>query len=256
VAWLNKVRVSSRCEALSGEDSKAAFTFKSATAYPAYSFDKKVEKNLQKWGRISEMGLCLVHAVGDHALADSELFKGRAQNILSGWDVISTSLIRRRRPWAQVQIRNRNPKIAKLSNKPPGMYANVALILQVPPENILGTFPTDVFFPTHEPAKDYRFASAVLGNRRAARPVLGGAYTQIESPRRILEKTGKEIPGVKYNEILVVTRPHVRVHFSETKKVEVKGIIYTQGSCGFSPSDAEVLQRLCELNPNLPVEEA
>lgn len=255
MGWLNKIRVSSRFEALSGKDSKAAFTFKPATAYPAYSFDKKVEKNLQKWGRISEMGLCLVHAVGEHALDDSELFQGRAQHVLSGWDVISTSLIGRRRPWAQVQIRNRDPKIARLLRKPPTMYANVALILQVPPENILGTFPTDVFFPTHEPAKDYRFASAVLGDRSTARPVLGGAYTQIESPRRIMERTGKEMPGTKYNEILVVTRPHVRVHFSETKNVEVKAIIYTQGSCGLSPSEAEVLQRLRELNPDLPVEE-
>ncbi|OFS73649.1 hypothetical protein HMPREF3173_11085 [Pseudomonas sp. HMSC08G10] len=60
----------------------------------------------------------------------------------------------------------------------------------------------------------------------------------------------------RYNEILIVTRPNVRVHFSETKKVEVKGIIYTRGRFGFSPEDVEILQRLCELNPDLPVEEA
>lgn len=254
MGWLNKIRVSSIFEALSGEDSKAAFTFKPATAYPAYSCDKKVEKNLQKWGRISEMGLCLVHAVGEHALPDSKLFQGPAQSILSGWDVISTSLIHRRRLWAQVQIRNPNPKIARLPKKAARMYANVALILQVPPENILGTFPEDVLFPTHASAKNYEFANAILGDRSAAHPLHGGAYTKIESPRTIMEKTGMGLG--KYNEILIVTRPNVRVHFSETKKVEVKGIIYTPGRFGFSPEDAEILQRLRELNPDLPVEEA
>lgn len=134
------------------------------------------------------------------------------------------------------------------------MYANVALILQVPPENILGTFPEDVLFPIHASAKNYEFANAILGDRSAAHPLHGGAYTKIESPRTIMEKTGMGLG--KYNEILIVTRPNVRVHFSETKKVEVKGIIYTPGRFGFSPEDAEILQRLRELNPDLPVEEA
>lgn len=257
MGWVNKIRVRSKFEALSVAESKTAFTFKPAAVCPKYSFDKHVEKKLRKWERISEMGFCLVHAVGEHALYGSGLFQGRAQEILSGWDVISTSLIRRTRTWTQVNIRSQNPKISRLPMRPMRMYANVALILQVPPENILGTFPEDVYFPTHEPAKDYKFAQAILGDgSTTTHPVMGGAFTKIESPLTIMEKTSRGKPKENYNEILVVTRPHVRVHFSETKKVEVKGIIYTAGSTGLSRSDAEVLQRLRELNPDLPVEEA
>ena len=49
MGWVNKIRVSSKFEALSVAESKTAFTFKPAGACPKYSFDKHVEKKLRKW---------------------------------------------------------------------------------------------------------------------------------------------------------------------------------------------------------------
>jgi hypothetical protein len=227
-----------------------------ASFTPRFSFDEKIERDLTEWGQISNQGLCLVHALGEHAL-NGELFKKRAQDVLRGWDVISTSLVTRSRAWRQAQVHVTGNVIPRQTEYCNYMYANVGLILKVPPQNILGTHEYDVFFPTHAPAKHYEFASRVLARRTANGKYFNeDRFTKIVSPLELLKKT-MEGPSVGYNEILVVTRPNVRVHFSATQEVSVQGIVYSECSSLDDKNeerDRFMLELLCKLNPDLSIE--
>lgn len=124
-----------------------------------------------------------------------------------------------------------------------------------PPGDGRCTFPTDVYFPTHAPARNYEFATKVLYGDRVKIPlVCETGYTKIESPLTIMKKTMMEACIRNYNEILIVGRPHARVHFPETKEVEVQGIIHS--AFDYAPHDEKVLEGLCKLNPDLKVEQA
>ncbi|WP_337157515.1 hypothetical protein [Pseudomonas putida] len=249
-------KVVRRLNCLSVAESKAAFSSTRASFSPRFSFDEKIERDLTEWEHISRYGMCLVHALAEHAL-QGELFKKRAQDVLRGWDVISTSLVTRSRIVRQAQVHatdNRSFRPVEHCNY---MYANVGLILKVPPQNILGTHEYDVFFPTHAPAKHYEFASRVLARRTASGKFFKeDRFTKIESPIDILNKT-LDGPCVGYNEILVVTRPNVRVHFSATQEVSVQGIVYSECASLDDKNavrDEFMLERLCKLNPGLSVE--
>ncbi|CAB5574742.1 Uncharacterised protein [Pseudomonas putida] len=244
-----------RLNCLSVAEPKTAFSSTRASFTPRFSFDEKVESDLEAWGDISKYGLCLVHALGISSFG-GELFQRRAQDVLRGWDVISTSMIARNRIRRQAQAHNLPNRILRQIDSCNCLYANLGLILKVPPQNILGTHEYDVFFPTHAPAAHYEFASRILARRTAKGKLFNeDLFTKIESPAEILKKT--ITPSAVYNEILVVTRPNVRVHFSATEEVRVQGIIYSQHGNAFirdKRRDQFMLDRLCQVNPDLAVE--
>jgi hypothetical protein len=142
--------------------------------------------------------------------------------------------------------------------KPLGTFAAIGLMVEVPPENILGTFRGDVFFPTHETGEKNKFARSVLSGRSAykdgllgRRVYIKGGYNRIETPEWVASKI------YLYSEVLVVGRPGFKLHYAMTKPVKVLGIVHYQ-NCALSENDlpwerAALLRRLCELNPTLPL---
>jgi len=224
---------------------------------PRYSFDTTIEQDLQEWERIAEYGLCLVHAVSLHSFRNGDLSRRRAQDVLKTWDVISASLIARRRLWTQSRIRSRNPVETSMLEKNIAMYSSVGLILDVPAENILGTYPKDVFFPTHAPAENYQFADLILHGYSEDNYLFAERYNRIQPPLEIFRNTRKFHSVSDYNEILVVTRPQAKIHFAMTKEVGVTGIIYFPSNRGACRVDDEtLLEALQQLNPELQIERA
>ncbi|MBF8731444.1 hypothetical protein IRZ59_13480 [Pseudomonas guariconensis] len=213
---------------------------------PRYSMNPATESKLGEWANLSAKGLCLVHAIRtDHGLS-SELTRRPAEEVFQRWDVFSTSLI--------------VCPSGKAGNQrtPLGTFAAIGLILEVPPENILGTFRGDVYFPTHETGEKNKFARSVLSGRSAykdkplgRRVYIKGGYNRIETPEWVASKI------YIYSEVLVVGRPGFKLHYAMTKPIKVVGILHYQ-NCELSLRDlpwerAALLRRLCELNPKLPL---
>lgn len=213
---------------------------------PRYSTDPQIEKKLSEWTKLSAQGLRLVHAISTDQYRSSVLTRMPADEVFKTWDVFSTSLVVH--PTTE----------AGWHRKPLEMFAAVALVLKVPPENILGTFNGDVFFPTHETAENNRFARSVLSGRSVykngvfgRRHYIKGGYNRIETPEWVASRT------YTYNEVLVVGKPGFKLHYAVTKPIKVTGILCCH-NCRMSERDlpwerAALLRALREVNHHLPV---
>ncbi len=247
-------RFRSRAESLSAGLAKAAFKPRSSCSSPLYSFDEQVERDLREWGRLSEYGLCLVHTLCLNRFQAGALSAGRAQDVFRSWDVISTSLVIRRRLWAHSMMRRNRAGFVQISSQVTPMCHSVGFILDVPPENILGTFSRDVLFPTHASADGYEFSDAVL-NGFEQNMMWAGGFRHIEPPFEILHHTRGHGVFSDYNEILVVTRPCAKIHFTMTKEVGVTGILYSPDNRGADATDdIRLLHAMLALNPELQIE--
>ncbi len=247
-------RFRSRAESLSAAMAKATYKPPPLTASPLYSFDEQVEHDLREWGRLSEYGLCLVHTLCLSGFRAGALSVAKAQDVFKTWDVISTSLVIRRRVWAQSFIRRNRAGFVQISSQPTPMFHSVGFILDVPPENILGTFSRDVLFPTHASPEGYEFSDTVLHGFEH-NTMWAGGFRHIEPPFEILHHTRSQGPFSDYNEVLVVTRPCAKIHFSMTKEVKVTGILYSPSNRGADPADdITLLHALLALNPELDIE--
>ncbi len=219
-------------------------------SYPKYSTDKSVEHALCQWERLSEQNRFLVHAFDIEKFERGDLSKRRAEEVFKTWDVFSTSLVD---PQRIFRLRHRCQKIgAAVSTQ---VFGEVGLILDVPAQNILGTFPEDVMFPTHLPAQDYKFADAILnGISKLYSLKLVKKYNKVVSPDAIVGRT------MFHNEVLVVGKPNVKIHFKMTQPVKVRGIIYAP-KCKGADNDRgaasfkrlKLIARLRQLNPGLGI---
>ncbi|MFV3382702.1 hypothetical protein, partial [Pseudomonas sp. NY15354] len=82
-----------------------------------------------------------------------------------------------------------------------------------------------------------------------------GGFRHIEPPFEILHHTRSQGSFSDYNEVLVVTRPCAKIHFSMTKEVKVTGILYSPSNRGADPTDdITLLHALLALNPELDIE--
>lgn len=147
------------------------------------------------------------------------------------------------------------------------MFYEVGFVLDVPPQNILGTHCKNVWFPNHIGAdrkknrpdffrKGYQLADRIFsGMDKQGRHMAPKGYNVIKSPRKIWDNTSE-----RYNEILLVGRKGVSMHFKPTGKIKVKEIIVapryhspTRYMECYARTEAEFLKMLAVLNPGIDV---
>jgi len=196
---------------------------------------------LEQWDfdEISQFGF-IFHGVRDE---NSVLLTERADAVFSSWDIFSTSFID-----VKYLLRSICP---------------VGLILQVPKQNIIGTHPHDVWFPTHlgsaKDKKKYSSKAAKTGSLSHALATgvdlkgrivndLPEKYRRLMSPTNLAEM--QWAMGAPYNEVLVIGRSDVNVYsgLPATRKVKVVGIF-----SGSNSSDLYDFNRLCQANSGVPI---
>jgi hypothetical protein len=224
-------------------------------------FDNSNEKILKKWGdvysctkNLTPHALMLIHTVRHvHTQANrSPLLNQDAESAFNSWDVISTSLIEYRSKYIRSQ------------------WANVGLLLAVPPQNIIGTFTEDVSFQNHAGIKENNsFALAenyfngipknFAGKKGKERfnyirehLLPNKSYAHITTPEHLIKNRVHN----KYNEVLVVGKSNVNIHagFPPTGHITVCGIYHlTKFGNKADPDDEKLVGQLKILNPDLPV---
>ncbi|ANY85940.1 MULTISPECIES: hypothetical protein [Pseudomonas] len=215
---------------------------------PKYSYDKKVERTLQQWERLKDQDRFLVHGVTLDKFERGPLSKRQAEEVLNTWDVFSTSLIDVKRI---AQARHHDQK--KGGERSTQLFGEVGFILEVPPQNILGTFPQDVMFPTHFRAKDFAFADAIFnGTSKFGWIKMVERYNKVLPPDDVVGKT------LLHNEVLVVGKSNVKIYFPLTQAIKVVGVIYAPRYLGgglrrMSFERLVLLGRLRQLNPALDI---
>ncbi|WP_323114836.1 hypothetical protein [Pseudomonas guariconensis] len=207
---------------------------------PKFSLEPGVNRKLCAWENITARGLGLVHAVTLEKYNMGDFSRMRAADAFRHWDVFSTSLI---------SVNGKPSRKVK-----PGwgkqIAGGVGFLLEVPPQNILGAFRKDVWFPTHANATSYELASRIFSGEGKCGYKVKGGYKQIALPEALVNV------GNPFNEVLVVGRPGVNVHFAQTEEVRVAGIVYSQHSLYASESwydDWTLIIKLQRLNPDLEV---
>ncbi|MEA5206366.1 hypothetical protein [Enterobacter mori] len=195
---------------------------------------------LERWDfdELSQFGF-LFHGVRD---PNSVLFTSKAADVFSSWDIFSTSYI---------DVRYFLKSICP-----------IGLILQVPKQNILGTHPNDVWFPTHlgtaRDKKIYRTNAERTGSLTHALTTgvnlrgrlvnqLSEKYRRLMTPQQLSEmQWAMQAP---YNEVLVVGRPGVNVYagLQATRAIRVIGVF-----SGSNVTSLDDFNRLCRANPGVP----
>lgn len=243
--------------------------------------EQELRVKLEKWRHLDKTNMILVHSINPQYFKTTEFMQSTAENVFRKWDVISASLIT-----YGVIYGGSNGR-----DKYTGMYGEVGFVLDVPPQNILGTHHKDVYFPTHIGTKMYgksldpwrasknpwKLADSIFsgkGKGVAFTPdiIMGkGAwpcnenksYNVIETPQDILFKSNR----TGHNEILIVGKPNVSLYhgYPPSKEIKVKAIIVGEryhsnwvNDPGFTDiqgrQDLEVaIARLMEINSELEV---
>ncbi len=210
-------------------------TKKNNSVTHSYKFS---DKNISAWSKENlPKGCELVHAI---LSSKSNLYKTPAKELFNKWDVLSTSLVNLDEVKKQA-IDSKNLNASKkgetyksLSN---GLYeyCTIALVLDIPNQNILGTFSKDAWFPNNigtergKVTDASKLSKAFFSgeqdlpqyNGEAKRVnFLDGGFNQIKKPHEIMEATNS------YNEILVAGRPSVNIYndFPATEEIKVKAI--------------------------------
>lgn len=200
--------------------------------------------------------LALIHTIRNIKDDNSPFFNGRAEDIIATWDIVSSSLIR-----MQSSCYDRS------------QWADVGFILAAPPQNIIGTFHKDVWFPNHagnqswENKNSYSLSDRYfLGinksyNNAKVRKYIKSAmpdqtYASMMSPERLIS----ESDGVYHNEVLIVGKKDINTYadFPPTDRVKVCGIYfyYERGQNHKLPQyqqNRELIEKLKQHNPDLPV---
>ncbi|RBQ35883.1 hypothetical protein C2125_00140 [Rahnella aquatilis] len=163
---------------------------------------------LQSWAVLPERHV-LVHAFEQQ---ESPFCRQDAASLFNSWDVFSTSLV----------DLNDIKKFTTQSFRYTGMYHNIALVLDVPRQNILGTFPRDVWFMNHAGREGdhpqgrliqpYRLVECIqsgigVGNFRCE-----GGYQQLLTPADLMTQDKVIRNQFTHNEILIIGRPGLNLY--------------------------------------------
>lgn len=232
--------------------------------------EKTLRLNLEKWRSLGDR--VLVHTINDKYDRTSLLFRQNANDVLRQWDVLSTSLVDLKKCRKRLrEAREERLYTWETVRVDTGLWFELGLVLNVPPQNILGTHSHDVWFPnlagqkTGQKTNTYALADAILSGRgksggRSHWPVTEKhSYNRVETPNYILQRT---MEG-QHNEILVICKPNINTYsgFLPTEEITVKNIIVARkkitGHGFFSlQDDAELKRRvnvLRKLNPGAKV---
>lgn len=163
---------------------------------------------LQSWSVLPEDHV-LVHTFQLH---ESPFCRQDAASLFNGWDIFSTSL---------VDLKDIK-KLTAETSRYTGMYHNVALVLEVPRQNILGTFPRDVNFINHAGREYYNPAGAVVrpyelvdcikSGRGKGKFRCAGGYQQLLTPANLMTQDNLIRKQYSHNEILVIGRPGLNLY--------------------------------------------
>ena len=196
--------------------------------------------NLSSWSASGRPpGHELVHAI---LLESSTLYTNPASELFNNWDIISMSLVDIGsvfRSAANIKARQSSSDKESWGMLSNGLYeyCKIALVLDVPVQNIVGTFDHDAWFPNnigtkHDNRGEIR-ASALTdaffsGEQRLEQingqpkrvNFIDGGFNQIKSSHEIQRSNDS------YNEILVVGRPGVNIYpnLPATGEIKVKAI--------------------------------
>ena len=94
---------------------------------------------LKKWEARDKKNLLLVHTVRTQYLNNSVLLTQDAQSVFKTWDIVSTSLIDLK------ALKKNFGAVARRGHVATGLFFEASFILEVPTQNILGTFPRDAW---------------------------------------------------------------------------------------------------------------
>jgi hypothetical protein len=236
--------------------------------------ERELLKKLERWRDIGT-NRKLIHTVNNKYLKKSKLVEINAEHVFNSWDVISCSLvdIKKMRKHARD-----NHELASYEHEDieTGLWFELGFVLDVPPQNILGTHSRDVWFPNHagmgarwdagkNGPRTWALVDAILsgrglpGGEHAWPAKTGHSYNRIRTPDDILHHSDMS----KHNEILVIGKSDINIYsgFKPTGKIKVSAIIvaaqYRTGHALFSRAlDDERLRNLNKLrrvNPTLPV---
>lgn len=189
--------------------------------------EKEVTTKLDSWKNGLEH-YSLVHTISAQGgvskanrVLESPLFISSTEECFSKWDVISSSLVRY----------SRN-SFSAFEEK--GMGARALQIeLAVPVQNILGTHTRDVSFPNHAGRENnspigkilnpYELSDSIKSGRKK-----NGTYGRPFNELIEFNKFTKTLSFERYNEVLLVGRPGVRLYdgYPPTERIKVECIRY------------------------------
>ncbi|SUY92714.1 Uncharacterised protein [Buttiauxella agrestis] len=231
--------------------------------------EESIKHMLSQWKIQNLPGdIRLIHTIPSYTRFDGPLFRQCAEDVLNTWDVISTSLIDINK------IRRVSTDLKGTIRRQNAMFYEIGFVLDVPCQNIIGTFKNDVYFPNHAGRENASPVGKVINsaalfehissgerklksNGERLPPVVGG-YNQISSPMEILNSTN----NYKHNEILVIGKSGVNIYkgLPATDRIEVIAIVISPKVIPRNHSENVEFKRrwniiknnLAGLNPNVP----
>ncbi|QQN34977.1 MULTISPECIES: hypothetical protein [Rahnella] len=163
---------------------------------------------LQSWTVLPENHV-LVHTF---ELNESPFCRQVAASLFNGWDIFSTSL---------VDLKDIK-KFTTQTSRYTGMYHSIALVLEVPRQNILGTFPRDVNFINHAGreyynplgavVRPYELVDCIKSGRGKGKFRCSGGYQQLLTPADLMAQDNSIRKQYSHNEILVIGRPGLNLY--------------------------------------------
>lgn len=213
---------------------------------PRYSYNSKTERTLCQWAQLAvEQKKFLVYRVNLDTFETSPLSRYRAEDVLNDCDVFPTNLI----DIKQISPRRHDARHMSIRKSHENTFGEVALVLEVPPQNILGVIRRGFSCTPIHFVNDYQSPYGLFELD----------WIELLKKYRVLVTPDKILRSHKYyNEVLVVGRPSLEINALETVRVKVVGIICTRehvsnGLKGRSATRMAILSRLRKINPSLSV---
>ena len=215
---------------------------------------------LQSWAVLPERHV-LVHTF---ELQESPFCRQDAASLFNSWDVFSTSLV----------DLNDIKKFTTQSSRYTGMYHNIALVLDVPRQNILGTFPRDVAFMNHAGREGghpqgrlidpYELADCIRTGLGVGGVRCEGGYQQLLTPAALMTQDKAIRREYTHNEILIIGRPGLNLYtgLPATQSIRVTRVLgvddvpfpdYSKVPVGHMKTTEEIGKHVARLN-NVPFE--
>ena len=234
---------------------------------------------LSSWKKLPR-DLCLVHTLKYKEHTNSELLGESAEKCFSEWDAISTSLLSRGDyiKSTKLDVQNLITSGKFVTKASPLTFGEIAFVLDVPPSNIIGTFPYDVWFNNHAGMKANAAATQSIEDKGALSNAIikgipkscapfdlqlpKGTYLDVQHHLVILREQRKNAPP-HHSEIIITGKEGVYIHagMPKTAPVRVKEILvmpsdqveWRDGQPIIQDDLAYTLRILKLLNHNIPI---
>ena len=217
-------------------------------------------KALKKWDARDKKRQLLIHTVSANYVNTPLLMKP-GRDVFKTWDIISSSFIDLDNVLAGFRL---GAGLTVRSQS--GLFFEAGFILDVPVQNIMGTFSGDVWFPNHAGVSNgmvyNRFALAdnIFAGRSKKKEIIApGGYNQIQPPQKILKNTNYQW----HNEILLIGRPDINTYqgLPPTREIKIAGIFVApktirptrRATLEINERLYKLVERMKKCNPGVPV---